>query len=71
MNRNNKHYSEDIWECNNNYFLMFFISKEVFNNFWWFNIVMISSEEWNDLGEKAWEKNYQALYHSNFRWRAS
>ena len=31
-------------------------SREVFNNFLWFNIGLILSEEWNNLDEKAWVK---------------
>jgi len=46
-------------------------SKEVFNNFWWFNmrpLELVLTKEWSDLDEKAWVKKYQALPQSNFRW---
>jgi len=48
-------------------------SKEVFNNFWWFNmrpLELVLTKEWSDLDEKAWVRKYQALPQSNFRWRA-
>lgn len=31
---------------------------------------MILSEEWNKLNQKSWVKNYQALYRSDFMWKA-
>jgi hypothetical protein len=40
------------------------ISREVFNNFWRFNIrplELVLNEEWNELDEKIWVKKYQAL----------
>jgi hypothetical protein len=48
------------------------ILREVFNNFWGFNIRifgLILSEKWNDLDEKAWVKKYQVVPQSNFMWK--
>jgi hypothetical protein len=48
-------------------------SKEVFNNFWWFNmrpLELMLAEEWNDLDEKAWVEKYRELPQTNFRWKA-
>jgi len=39
-------------------------SKEVFNNFWWFNmrpLELVLTKEWNDLDEKAWVEKYREL----------
>jgi len=48
-------------------------SKEVFNNFWWFNmrpLELVLTEEWNGLDEKAWVEKYRELPQTNFRWKA-
>ena len=47
--------------------------KEVFNNFWWFNmrpLSLVLNEEWKGLDERAWVEKYQAIPGSKFRWKA-
>lgn len=48
-------------------------SREVFNNFWWFNmrsLGLVLNEEWNDVDEKVQVKKQQTLSQSNFKWKA-